>query len=49
MEGAKEDMAGDRILSMDVDDKMWQASCNPRLTLALGEALSAEPFEQHAR
>jgi hypothetical protein len=23
MEGAKEDMAGDRILSIDEDDKMW--------------------------
>jgi hypothetical protein len=45
MEGAKEDMAGEKILSIDEDDKIWSKTDvgRPR---ALGEALSAEPFEQ---
>jgi hypothetical protein len=48
MEGAKEDMAGERILSIDEDDRMSSETGvqvgRPRATLALSlrEALSAE-------
>jgi hypothetical protein len=36
MEGAKEDMTGEKILSFDEDDKMWSRTDvgRPRATLA---------------
>ena len=43
-EGAKEDMAGEIILSIDEDDKMWFKTevVRPRATLTLREALCDE-------